>query len=262
MPVKSRGGITLVELLVALILTALLGLAMTRLLVSQRRGSTALLLSDEARRTVDQAAGWISAELAEVGKGDSNSDLFLLGGDSLIYRGWRLTGIACQVTPDEVRVRRDLLSMWRMPQAGRDSLMLFLARDSFPGNGAWVAAPVNGVSQSDCAGRSALRIVTQIDSAKLPGFPELVPVRGFEVMEFRLYRSTGDWWLGARSVSAGEGLQPLVGPFEGRGLAVSYHDSLGRVTMLPQNVERLQLSLTPRGYPDSIRVVISPRNLP
>jgi hypothetical protein len=262
MPLKSRRGITLIDLLIALILVALLGLAMTRLLLVQRRSAGALLAGDEARRTLEQGAGWISAELAEVGKGDSNSDLLRLGRDSLTYRAWRMTGIACLVAGNEVRLRRDLLALWRMPQPGRDSLMLFMANDSFPGDGAWVTAPLNGVSESDCAGRPALRLVTQLDPARLPGMAQLVPVRSFEVMQLRLYRSSGEWWLGARSVSAGEGVQPLAGPFADRGIGLSYRDTLGLETVQPENVERLQLSLTPAGYLDSTRVSIAPRNLP
>lgn len=262
MPVRSRRGVTLVELLIALILMALLGLAAVRLLIVQRRSASALLAGDQVRRTLDQAAGWISAELAEAGKGDSNSDLLHLGRDSLTYRAWRMTGVACLVAGDEVRIRRDLLSLWRMPQPGRDSLMLFMDHDSFPGSDGWVTAPVNGVSESDCAGQPAIRLVTQLDPAGLSSLPPLVPVRSFEVMQLRLYRSSGEWWLGARSVSAGEGTQPLAGPFAERGVELSYWDTLGLETLQPENVERLQLSLTPAGNLDSSRIFISPRNLP
>lgn len=262
MPLKSRRGITLIELLVALILTALLGLAMTRLLLVQRRSAGALIAGDEARRTLEQAAGWISTELAEVGKGDSNPDLLQLAGDSLTYRAWRMTGVACFVAPNEVRLRRDLLSLWRMPQPGRDSLVLFLGNVSFPGSDTWVTAPVNAVAESNCAGRPAVRVVTQLDPARLAGLGDLVPVRSFEVMQLRLYRSLGEWWLGARSVSAGEGIQPLAGPFAAGGIQLSYLDTLGLETVLPENVERLQVSLTPAGYLDSSRVLIAPRNLP
>lgn len=262
MPVRARRGITLMELLVALLLLALVGLAAGRLLLVQRRSASALLARDQVRRTLDQAAGWISTELAEAGKGDSAPDLLGLAADSLTYRAWRMAGVACLVAWNEVRIRRDLLTQWRMPQSGRDSLAVFLAHDSFPGRDTWVTAAVKSVSEADCSGRPALRLETQLDPARLTGLAQFLPVRTFEVMQLRLYRSSGDWWLGARSVSAGEGVQPLTGPFAPGGMELRYRDTSGLETLQPENVERLQLSLTPAGYLDSSRVFISPRNLP
>lgn len=262
MPLKSRQGITLIDLLLALVVTALLGIAISRLLVGQRRGATALQARDDARRTMDQTAAWITSELIEVGKGDSAPDLLRIAPESVTYRAWRMGGITCLVSGTEVRIRRDHLSSWRTLQPGRDSLMLLASDDSLPGRDRWVAAGIATVGESDCGGRAALRIQTSLDSAVLAGLPPLVPVRGFEVMQLRLYSSGGEWWLGARSVSAGEGIQPLAGPFASAGLRLSYWDSAGVETTQPEEVQRLRLSLTPQGYLDSAQLFLGPRNLP
>jgi hypothetical protein len=54
------------------------------------------------------------------------------------------------------------------------------------------------------------------------------PVRIYEVMELKLYRSEGKSWLGARSVSAGEAIQPVVGPLaDENGFRLEYLDGAG-----------------------------------
>ncbi len=262
MSLMLRRGVTLVELLIGLVLVGLLGAALTRLLLGQRRAATALVEVDNARRTIDQSASWIESELAEAGKGDGNPDLLSLASDSLTYRGWRLNGVACLVTSSEIRVERALQSSWRMLQAGRDSLMVYLTSDSFVPAGRWVTAPIFALSQSDCAGIPALRVKTQLDSSELSGISPLAPVRAFEVMQMRFYQSSGDWWLGARSVSGGEGIQPVAGPFSGSAARLAFFDSSGVATMQPGGVERLRLALTPKGYLDSASILLAPRNLP
>jgi hypothetical protein len=151
--------------------------------------------------------------------------------------------------------------MWRTPQPGRDSLVVLLGADSVPWNDVWTTVPIDAVTASDCAGRPALALATRIEPGLLAGIAPMVPVRSFELMQLRLYRSMGEWWLGARSVSAGEGTQPLAGPFADRGLRLRYVDTTGAETLSPTGVERLQLSLTPAGYLDSSRVFLAPRNL-
>jgi len=261
MPLTSRRGFTLIELLVSLSLLGLVGLIAGRLLISQRRTASALVADDLARRTIDQASAWITSELSEAGRSDSSTDLLRLGPDALSYRGWRLAGLACLVTGSEVRIPRTRLSAWRAPQPGRDSLLLYLGPDSIPGRGAWSVLPLLGVGAASCGGVPALSLTTRIDSASLPGLPPLVPVRTFEVMQLRLYLSLGEWWLGARSESAREGVQPLAGPLEERGLELRYLDQRGGEVSEPGLVGRLQLMVAPAGHRDSVRFLMLPRNL-
>jgi hypothetical protein len=57
------------------------------------------------------------------------------------------------------------------------------------------------------------------------------PLRIYEIMELRLYRSDGESWLGARSVSSGENIQPMLGPLMPvNGLQLEYLDGLGGPT--------------------------------
>jgi hypothetical protein len=165
------------------------------------------------------------------------------------------------VATNEVRIRRDQQTLWRIPQAGRDSLLLFLTTDSAPGHGTWAALAISSVSGSSCAGHPALRLGTDIDASRLTGLPLIVPVRTFEIMQLRLYRSQGDWWLGARSESAGEAIQPVTGPFSPRGLRLTYYDSAGQEVADPALVRQVELRLFPARPGDSARVKVQPRNL-
>jgi hypothetical protein len=46
-------------------------------------------------------------------------------------------------------------------------------------------------------------------------------------MQIKLYQSQGNYWLGARSVSAGEVIQPVLGPLDNNGLSFAFRDSAG-----------------------------------
>jgi prepilin-type N-terminal cleavage/methylation domain-containing protein len=256
-PLTVRRGITLVELLVALVLLGILGSLAGRALLSQGRAAGALKERHQAQSTIDQATSWISSELVDLGFGD----LVRLGADSLTYRAFRSVGLACLVAPGEVRIRRDLLSFWRVPQPGRDSLLLLMATDSLPRASAWAAFPILSVGVSSCAGLPALRLGIGVTTALPAGAPPLVPVRTFEVMQLRRYRSQGKWWLGARSESAGEALQPVTGPLAEGGFQLTYRDVLGTEVAFPGEVRRVELYLEPASQRDSVRLLIQPRNL-
>jgi len=260
MPLTARRGFTLLELLIALILLGVIGAAVGRALISQRRAAMAMLDHEQDQRILDQAAGWIGAELADLGRADAIADLLRVADDSLSYRAFRSVGLACLVAPGEVRIRLDLLSQWRMPQPGRDSLQLFLGRDSFPGGGGWTGAPITSVGASTCDGLPALRLGTTIGAALVAGLPVLVPARTFEVMQLRRYRSQGEWWLGARSETAGEVIQPVTGPLAPQGLRLTYRDSQGVEVLIPDLVRQVQVDLTPARQTDSVRLLVLPRN--
>lgn len=256
----SRQGFTLVELLVSLVLVALLGALVTRLLLQQQRSASRLSAIDGQREVVAQAVTWVGAELLETGLIQPAGDLLAASPDSLVYRGWRAAGLACLVAPTEIRIRRDLLSSWRAPQPGRDSLALYLTADSSSPAG-WRILPVLAVSPATCGARPAIRVETLITRPLPATLPALTPVRTFEVMVLRFYRSRGEWWLGARSLSGGEGLQPVTGPFDAGGVGLRYSTAGGRPTARPDSIRRVELLLTPAGGALT-RQLFAPRNFP
>ncbi|HWA15996.1 MAG TPA: hypothetical protein VG817_06175, partial [Gemmatimonadales bacterium] len=185
MRLTTARGITLVELLVGLLLLAVVGAALARTALGMSRALSRLQGRAAVQANLDAATGWLSAELEELGPGDLQGS-----GDTLRYRAVRFAGLGCHVTPSALTLELQRGVTGRSIQPGRDSLLVLV--DSI-----WQPFPVENVTIGNCEGAT--------DS--------LVPVRGFERMQARFYQSGGAWWLGGRSESAGEGVQPLAGPF-------------------------------------------------
>lgn len=273
MPMTRRDGFTLVEVLISLVLSGLIGLVFVRATLSLGRLARASQGGAALQLAFDGGLGFLAAELAEVGHGSAGNDLLRVAPDAMSYRGVRGVGIACRVDATGVVVPVARLRSVRLPVPGRDSLLLYTGADSLHlAAGGWLALPLAGVGSATCAGTPALRLVTAIDTARTPlaSLPAFPPVRLFEVMEARIYRSLGAWWLGARSESAGETIQPLAGPFESGGSRLRYFDSLGQPTLLPGTAESIRITLAAQGpgwaggasaRPDSASRLLSPRNL-
>ncbi|HXG43567.1 MAG TPA: hypothetical protein VNJ71_02300 [Gemmatimonadales bacterium] len=259
---SRRTGAILADALVALVLLGILGLVGVRLLVSGERLARTVLEHGARAAALHGGAAFLRRELEGLGRDSGGSDLLALGSDSVTYRAMRLAGLACTVTTAEVRIRLDQARGWRLPQPGRDSVLVPLFSDSgmaVPRH--WIAGPIQSLAPASCGGAPALALRTTLDSARLAGtpLPALVPVRTFEIMQLRLYQSLGQWWLGARSVSAGEPTQPVHGPLDPAGLRLTGLDSSGRAVPGPASVRSLSLVLAASG--DSVALNLAPRNL-
>lgn len=268
MPV--RRGVTLAELLLALVLFGLVGALLARTGLAAERVARSHEERARLHAGFDAAAGFLHAELADLGPGD----LLQAAPESLRYRATRGLAAACQVRADEVRLLRASLRADRMPQPGRDSLWLPLAPDDpRVADTAALVLPIMSVTNSTCGGAAALALGTVIDTLAHPlhALPPGIGLRLFEVMQARLYASLGSGWLGARSVSAGEVVQPLAGPFTLAASRFAGWDSSGAPTLSAPLVRSLGAILAgTRGqWPasaapaaESTAVRIAPANLP
>jgi prepilin-type N-terminal cleavage/methylation domain-containing protein len=263
-PLTRRRGVTLTELVVSLALLGLAGSVITRTLLQQRRSARSALDLADARRTVHETTAWLSAELRPLGRGDSSADLIRLAPESLSYRAFRSGALACSVSASEVQLLARSFTGWRLPQAGRDSLLLWVAPDG-PGplRPSWAALPILGVGPSTCPGGPSIRLATAIDTSRvqLPRLSPLTPARTYEVMQVRLYSSLGRWWIGARSESGGEVIQPLAGPVSSAGFRLSARDSLGASTADPALARELELRLETAPVAESAGIRLGPWNL-
>jgi type II secretory pathway pseudopilin PulG len=237
--------VTLIEMLIALTLLGLvsalaLGLLLRQHWTSEAQGQRAALQS-----TIRAASIFLSSELRELGGTPGDPDLLAFAPESLTYRAARSAGISCARSVGTVMVARGDLSGYRLPQAGRDSLLLWYeGSPADPTDDRWIRLPILSVGGGSC-GRPADLLGTAIDTLATPlsGFPPLAPVRTFEVMQVRLYSSSGDYWLGARSVSGQELIQPFAGPFPVHGVTLSYFDSLGLPATSASSVRAIDLRL-------------------
>jgi hypothetical protein len=259
---SGRTGSILVDALVALVLLGILGLLGVWAVISAERLARRAVEHEGRAEALHGGAAFLRRELGGLGADSSGADLLALASDSVTYRAMRLAGLACTVATAEVRIRLDLARGWRSPQPGRDSVLVPLLSDSgtaIPPR--WIAGPVLAVAPASCGGTPALALRTTLDSARLAraALPALVPVRTFEIMQLRLYQAQGQWWLGARSVSAGETIQPVHGPLDPAGLRFAGLDSSGAVVLGPASVRFLSVALAAAG--DSVVLSLAPRNL-
>lgn len=236
---SHRKGLTLPELMVATVLMLIVGGAAYELLVTTQRLARAQVEQVSLQSNVRSGALVVTNELRElsttVGGNPDQNDILRIAPTDITYRAMRGIGFICQsLSATQVRIARSDFSGYRDPQAIRDSAFVFVEGSASTGiDDAWVPLAITRVSSAaPCPGAAGPGITLTVSSAVfLPGLPVGTPVRIYEVMQLKLYQSEGHSWLGARSVSGGEALQPVVGPLaEGNGFQLDYLDGRGTPT--------------------------------
>jgi prepilin-type N-terminal cleavage/methylation domain-containing protein len=246
-----RRGFTLVEMLVALVVLAFLGQGLYKVLTNQQRLSVTQVEQATLQANVRIGTLVMASELQEMGSDAPTSvDLISANASSITYRAMRSLGFACEVTPTVVKLRASPLYGIRLPVAGRDSLLLFVEKDPVvSSDDKWKAFPITSVtSGATCGGAAAYALGTSLDSASNVDAVVDAPMRTFEIMELAPVTLSGVDFLGARSVSAGQSLEPVAGPLQTGGLAFAYFDSLGNSTTTRKDVR--SISITMRGRSD------------
>jgi len=233
---SSPRGFTLVEIMIAMGLTLLVTSALYRTLISIQRLSRGQTERVSLQSNVRAGVLALASELRDMGTvtggTSSRNDLITMAPDAVTYRAMRGVGFTCQVpTPTQITIARGSFSGYRDPQPGRDSAFLFVEGSVETGQEAtWLPFAITVVSTATACpgGRGPGMTLTTGVSGALPPVEVGTPVRIYEVMELRLYRSDGEFWLGARSVSSGENIQPMAGPLtQANGLLLEYLDRLG-----------------------------------
>ena len=230
----SRKGFTLIELMIALVLLVIVGGGIFKLLTTQQRATRQQAQLSMMQSNLRSGTLLVPSELREIGIDASGSDILAMGPDSITYRAMRSMSVACQVTATEIRLRNLLTWGYRPPVAGRDQILLFVEGD--PGSSmddTWVSTAIAAPAASTCPdGQPAMAYTVTIPggAATVAKVSLGAAVRTFETMQFKLYTSGGRSWLGARSVSGGETIQPVLGPLTATGLRLEYRNAAGNVT--------------------------------
>jgi prepilin-type N-terminal cleavage/methylation domain-containing protein len=243
-------GFTLVEIVVALALTLIVIGSVHRLLVTIQRLSRTQAAQVDLQSNVRAGVLVIANELRELNALDGGSadqtDLLTIAGTAVTYRAARGIGFVCQPpSAGQIRIARSTFSGARDPEPSRDVALLLVEADPAAGTSdAWLPLAITGVaSSSNCPGVAGPAISIAVGTP-VPVTPVGTPLRVYETMEFKLYQSSGEWWLGARSVSAGEAIQPLVGPLAAAdGLRFEYLNRQGMLTHDPASVRSIIVRL-------------------
>jgi hypothetical protein len=235
----SRRGTGLVEAVVAALLTALLVVAALGSLAHLQRPLGRFTYRVLSEQSIRGTAQLLRSELRDLAPGAG--ELLTVGPGSLTYRAVRGTGRACSAGGGRVQVAASTWSPLRQPAAGRDSLVL-LAQ---PGDTEVVVAAAGPTIAGTCPDGVASVALPYATNAPDPVAPAAfpAPLLVSEVMEIRAYESGGEWWVGVRSISAGESIQPAHGPLAANGLRISAFDSAGMPTLIPARVTHLAFFL-------------------
>ena len=249
---RSRGGLTLAEIMIALALTLVVAGTLYSLLISTQRTTRAQSRRVELQSNLRAGSLIVLSELRELagvpGGSAIQNDILVARSTALVYRAMRGLGFVCDVSgATAIRIARSTFSGHRDPQAGRDEALVFVAGAGADGSeDRWLATGISSVATSaSCPGSAGPGITLTVPSSGLTaGLEAGTPVRITEVMELRLYESEGRSWLGARSVSSGEAIQPLVGPLTtGSGFRLEYLDAAGTPVADPTGIRSIRIAL-------------------
>ena len=235
----TRRGVTVVELLVALVLFGVCSTAVVGVMRRFLGGYRATVQSIDRRQNLRIAAAFLPAELRALDAPDG--DLVALSRTAVTIRAPRVFGLLCRDQPAGVTgatalVLSDALRYGvRNVDPDTDSLWILAT-----GAGdRWIRAGVASVGAAPCAdGSPGIRLGVSLPVPD--GLPMGTPVLGFETVTYRLYRSSEDgrWYIGEQT---GASLQPLLGPVTPDGLALGYLDSTGAVTADPTQVSMIDV---------------------
>jgi prepilin-type N-terminal cleavage/methylation domain-containing protein len=254
----NRRGFTLVEIMVALTMMLIVTGSVYRLMLSTQRLSRGQAERVTVQSNIRSGSLMVLSDLRELntvtgGPADQN-DILAMAANDISYRAMRGMGIICQApAATQVRISRSSFTGYRDPAAARDSFYVFLEGDpDTETDDAWLPVAITGVSSSTaCPGAWGPGItLTTPNTAALVGLATGTPLRFFEVMQVKLHQADGKSWLGARSVSAGEAVQPVLGPLaDVDGFLLSYFTAAGVATADPTAVKSIRVTL--RGVSDN-----------
>ena len=251
-----RRGTSLVELLVALALFGVVGIATLRSLDRQARFHAGVLAILEARSQHAAAHEAVATELRSLSS--AGGDITRLSDSAIVFRLPVGSAVACAIAPDTVYLAPDTVSAGQLlahfritPQPGdtawiHDEASTDVARDD-----SWTGVPITSAVRSpgNClgsafvhpaldAGRASWRLAV---AGPLPAsITTGAAVRLTRTARFALYRgSTNEHWLGFAEILPATGtwitIQPVSGPYlpftsiapASSGVAMAARDSSG-----------------------------------
>lgn len=247
----DRRGVTLVELLMAVVTTLIVTGAVHNLLLSTLRAGREQANRVSLQANVRAASLVVVNELRELstvagGTADQN-DILSIAPGAIMYRAARGIGFLCQASSgNELRIGRADFTGHRDPQAVRDAAYFFVEGGADTGSAdGWLPVAITGVStSSSCPGVAGPGLTLTLSATPAPGLTTGTPVRIYEIMELRIYQTGGSSWLGARSVSAGEVIQPIAGPLtDATGFRLEYLNGLGLPTTDLTSIKSIKVAV-------------------
>jgi prepilin-type N-terminal cleavage/methylation domain-containing protein len=261
MPHLTRRGFSLVELLIAMVLLAIVVTGLYRALMTNQRVYQQQTQVIGLQQNMRAAAAILPQELRELDA--TGGDIYAMTATSLTIRANRWTAIMCtppitgaggligaQQVNGAQMIIRDAPFFGRDINLATDSMFIrYEGDDGTRKDDGYVIAQPTRIDAAVCPGlpvRTGKLVQMNMDFRGNINFPTSIvngdPVHGFELVTYSLYQPTvgGDWYVG---LTTSNGQQPLIGPVLANGLSLAYYDSTGVVTAVPTRVARVDITL-------------------
>jgi prepilin-type N-terminal cleavage/methylation domain-containing protein len=271
-----RRGFTLVELLVAIVILAIVGGTLGTLLVSQYRIFNRTRATTGMQRDLRTGLGLLPLDLR--GASRAGADFTSLTDTAIALRATIGSSVVCArpavrviSLPPRNGARADLTQWHSTPGPGDQVLVYDENTRTGPDDDRWLPYTVVSFDSTtaDCTGApftdAALdppatkkRFRVTLDADLPITVVAGMPVRFLRQTRYSLYRpgtSADDWYLGYREMVAGTwtAIEPIAGPFEApsgtmAGIRFTYFDTLGQALAVPTatTVGRVDLSFRSR----------------
>jgi prepilin-type N-terminal cleavage/methylation domain-containing protein len=267
----TRRGFALVELLAALVISAVLGAALLRLVDRSARFTRGVALMADQRAQLAVAS--FAVQDAMLGIAATDGDLRGGADSSVMYLANVGSAVACAVAGSAIELPPSLiasgatLAWWNTtPQPGDSLVILDDGVAAGAADDRWYRGQVAAIAPLPDACRYTPLLDSIADAGRTgwrmtvaPTLPATVaagaPVRVLRPERFALYRSSGEWTLGWTEWNAGTStwnvIQPVAGPLlpyapapATSGAAFTWRDSLGGALAASPAVTPRVLQLT------------------
>jgi prepilin-type N-terminal cleavage/methylation domain-containing protein len=263
----GRRGLTLPEILIAIVLLAIVGTGLTRVLVKQQQSYKDMSATAISKRELRLGASVLPAELRSISS--SGGDIMAMGENEITMRAYTGTGVVCarsasggnQVWLPPTNLARHTLTSFVIPPAVGDTVFLynegndrgafddtwekFAIADIATDNAACAGAPYTDPALDPPASKPRLRYT--LNSALQDSVKVGAVIRFSRPVRYKIYQETsGSWYLGMQTYNGSWGVTaPMAGPYRAfqagdnglTGLQFRYYDTLGtRITTMTNTV--------------------------
>lgn len=257
----TRRGVSLVELLISMVMLAIIGTAITKVMSMMMNTSTSQITIANSMGEARNGAISLPQELREVGY-DTNvttlavtTDLIAIKAHRLSFKAMRGMAITCGTpTLTEFKIRKPITGQ-RLPR-GTDEFLLYLENDPNAGfDDQWLPMLVTVIdSNSTCGSDPAMTLSLSAAPLVKASSPTTAmalsqhrvggPVRWYERVEYGPFidGTSGRAYIGVRSISLGEtAMSPVIGPLpDTTHFALSYFNAAG-ATLNPASANPLEV---------------------
>lgn len=250
----GRRGYTVVELLIALIMAAVLCLGVLKVFVLDQRFTDALEQKVDIQQNLRTAMAMLPSELRQLNATDG--DIKGMAADSITIRAMRQLAIVCNLPgTGALPGSRTYIVRWPIYSgadfvANQDSV--FVWNEGASGirtDDGWYRGKVTAVSTVNCTDGAAGRQLTiSLAAIAAPmvnvagGTPLGSPIRGFESVTYKVRQAADNRWY--LNLANNGGNQPIIGPLTGStGVVFTYFNSAGAATAVATQVAQIGMTI-------------------